>query len=134
MYFVHTCIIIILAFSFFNGSLSQKKIVKVIDDGIYDKLLEILKGSEKFVLAKFYSNVDKKIWRLISNKNVKAKDKFNIVTGQTEFRLVGWSFIKQYFFENFQSSRSQIFWKMVLLNISQNLQENICAAVFLIKL
>ena len=94
MYFVHTCIIIILAFSFFSGSLSQKKFVKVIDDGIYDKLLEILKGSEKFVLAKFYSNVDKKIWRLISNKNVKAKDKFNIVTGQTEFRLVGWSFIK----------------------------------------
>ena len=89
MYFAHTCIIIILAFSFFNGSLSQKKIVKVTDDDIYDKFLEILKGSEKFVLAKFYSNVDKKIWRLISNKNVKAKDKFNIVTGQTEFRLVG---------------------------------------------
>ena len=89
MYFVHTCIIILLAFSVFNGSLSQKKFVKVIDDAIYDKLLEILKGSDKFVLAKFYSNVDKKIWRLISNKNVKAKDKFNIVTGQTEFRLVG---------------------------------------------
>ena len=134
MYFVHTCILIILAFSFVNWSLSQKNFVKVIEDDIYDKLLEILKGSEKFVLAKFYSNVDKKIWRLISNKNVKAKDKFNIVTGQTEFRLVGWSFIKQYFFENFQSSRSQIFWKMVLLNISQNSQENICAAVFLIKL
>ena len=134
MYFVHACIIIILAFSFFNGRLSQKKFVKVIEDDIYDKLLEILKGSEKFVLAKFYSNVDKKIWRLISNKNVKAKDKFNIVTGQTEFRLVGWSFIKQYFFENFQSSRSQIFWKMVLLNISQNLQENICDAGFLIQL
>ena len=77
MYFVHTCIIIILAFSFFNGSLSQKKFVKVIDDGIYDKLLEILKGSGKFLLAKFYSNVHKKISRLISNKNVKAKDKFN---------------------------------------------------------
>ena len=89
MYFVHTCIIIIVTFSFFNGSLSQKKFVKIIEDDIYDKLLEILKGSEKFVLAKFYSNVDKKIWRLISNKNVKAKDKFNIVTGQTEFRLVG---------------------------------------------
>ena len=88
MYFIRTCIIIILAFSFFNGSLSQKKIVKVIDDGIYDKLLEILKGSEKFVLPKFHSNVDKKIWRLISNKNAKAKDKFNIVTGQTEFGLV----------------------------------------------
>ena len=63
MYFVHNRIIIILAFSFFNGSLSQKKIVKVIDDGIYYKPLEILKGSEKFVLAKFYSNFDKKIWR-----------------------------------------------------------------------
>ena len=81
MHFVDTCIIIIL--------FSQKKFVKVIDNDIYDKLLEILKGSEKFVLAKFYSNVYKKIWRLISNKNVKAKDKFNIVTGQTEFRLVG---------------------------------------------
>ena len=134
MYFVHTCILIILAFSFVNWSLSQKNFVKVIEDDIYDKLLEILKGSEKFVLAKFYSNVDKKIWRLISNKNVKAKDKFNIVTGQTEFRLVGWSFIKQYFFENFHSSRSQIFWKMVLLNIPQNSQENICGVVFLIKL
>ena len=89
MCFVQTCIIIILAFSFFSGSLPQRKIVKVIDDGIYDKLLEILKGSEKFVLAKFYSNVDKTIWRLISNKNVKAKDKFNIVTGQSEFGLVG---------------------------------------------
>ena len=55
MYFVHTCIIIIiLAFSFFNVSLSQKKFVKAIDDGIYDKLLEIPKLSEKFVLAKFY--------------------------------------------------------------------------------
>ena len=31
---------------------------KKIDDDIYDKLLEILKGSEKFVLSKFYSNVD----------------------------------------------------------------------------
>ena len=59
------------------------------DDDIYDKSLEILKGSEKFVLAKFYSNVDKKIWRLISNKNVKAKDKFNMVTGKAEFKLVG---------------------------------------------
>ena len=55
----------------------HKKVIKVIDDDIYDKLLEILKGSEKFMLAKFYSNVDKKIWRLISNKNVKVKDKFN---------------------------------------------------------
>ena len=121
MYFVHTCIIIILRFSFFNGNLSPKKIVKVIEDDIYDKLLEILKGSEKFVLAKFYSNVGKKIWRLISNKNVKAKDKFSIVTGQTEFRLVGLSFIKQYFFlKTFQSSRFQIFCKMMLLNISRN--------------
>ena len=41
------------------------------------------------MLAKFYSNVDRKIWRLISNKNARAKDKFNIVTGKTEFRTVG---------------------------------------------
>ena len=83
MYFAHSCIIIILAFSFFNGSLLQKKIVKVFEDDIQDKLLEIFKEIEKFVLAKFYSNIDKKIWRLMSNKNVKAKDKFNIVSYRT---------------------------------------------------
>ena len=32
------------------------------------------------MLAKFYRNIDKKNWRLISNKNVKAKDMFDIVT------------------------------------------------------
>ena len=47
MYFARTCMIIILAFSFFNESLSQKKIVKVIDDDIYDKLLEILQGNSQ---------------------------------------------------------------------------------------
>ena len=83
----------------------KKKIVKVIEDDIYDKLLEIYKGSEKFVLAKFDSNVDKKIWRLISNKNVRAKDKFNIVTGQTEFRLARYSFIKSTFL---QTSRAAV--------------------------
>ena len=67
----------------------KKKIVKIIDDDIYDKLLEILKVSEKFVLATFYRNVGKKIRRLISNKNVKAKDKFNIVAGKTDFKLAG---------------------------------------------
>ena len=40
------------------------------------------------VVAKLYSNVQYKIWWLISSKYVKAKDKFIIVTGQTEFRLV----------------------------------------------
>ena len=55
---------------------------------LLNKRLEIYKGSEKFVLAIFYSNVDQKIWRLIPNKNAKAKEKFDIVTGQTEFRLV----------------------------------------------
>ena len=117
------CILFILALLLFSHLVFQwkpatKKIVKVIEDDFYDKLLQIYKGSETFVLAKFDSDVDKKICRLISNKNVKAKDKTNIVTGQTEFRLEGWSFIKQYFFENFQSNRSQIFCKIVLLNIS----------------
>ena len=32
--FVHNCIIIIPEFSFFNGSLPQKKFVKVIEDDI----------------------------------------------------------------------------------------------------
>ena len=82
-------LLLFLHLVFFNGSVSQKKIVKVIDNDIHNKLLEILKGSKKFVLAKFCCNFDKKIWRLISNKDFKAKDKFSIVTGQTKFRLVG---------------------------------------------
>ena len=54
MHFVDTSIIIfILTFSFFNQSLSQKKIVKAIEDDTCDKLLEIYKGTEKFVLVKF---------------------------------------------------------------------------------
>ena len=81
MYFVHTCTIIFLAFSFFNVTLWQKRFVKIIDDDIYYEVSKMFKGSEKFVLAKFYGKVDKKIWRFISNKNVKAKDKLNIVTG-----------------------------------------------------
>ena len=48
MHLVHTCIIIILTFSFFNGT---KKIMKVIEDDIYDKLLEINKRIVKFVLT-----------------------------------------------------------------------------------
>ena len=64
MHFVHTSIIaFILTFSFFNQNLSQKKIVKVIEDDIYDKLLEIyreLKRSSQlnslrpFLLAEVY--------------------------------------------------------------------------------
>ena len=46
-------IISILTFIFFNQSLSQKKNLKVIEDVIYDKLLEIHKGTEKVVLVKF---------------------------------------------------------------------------------
>ena len=45
-------IIFILTFTFFNQSLSQKK-VKAIEDDIYDKLLGIYKGTEKVVLVKF---------------------------------------------------------------------------------
>ena len=52
MHFVHTCIIIILAFGFFSEGLSQKKFVKVTENDIYDKLLEIYKGSEKFMLTR----------------------------------------------------------------------------------
>ena len=48
MHLVHTCIIIILAFSFFNGT---KKLIKVIEDDIYDKLLEINKEIVNFVLT-----------------------------------------------------------------------------------
>ena len=43
--------IFVLIFTFFNQSLSQKKIVKVIQDDIYHKLLEIYEGTETVVLV-----------------------------------------------------------------------------------
>ena len=50
IHFVHTCIIIfILTFTFFNQSLSQIKIVKIINDDIYNNILEIYEGTEKVV-------------------------------------------------------------------------------------
>ena len=47
----------ILTFTFFNKSLSQKKFAKVIEDDIYDKLLEIYRGTEKVVLIKFVETI-----------------------------------------------------------------------------
>ena len=48
MHFVCTCTIIsILTLSFFNQNVSQKKIVKVIEYDINDKLFEIYKETEK---------------------------------------------------------------------------------------
>ena len=73
MYFVHTCIIIILAFSFFNGSLSQKKFVKVIEDDIYDKLLEILKGSKNSCWQNFIVMLTKRFGGWYQTKMLKQK-------------------------------------------------------------
>ena len=54
IHFVRTCIItFILTFTFSNQSVSKKKIVKVIEDKIYGKLLEIYKGTKKVVLVIF---------------------------------------------------------------------------------
>ena len=38
---------------FQSKPVTQKKIVKIIEDDIYDKLLEIYQGTEKVVLVKF---------------------------------------------------------------------------------
>ena len=52
MYFVHTSIFLFLRLLFsIKARHTQKKIVKVIEDDIYDKLLEIYKGNETVVEA-----------------------------------------------------------------------------------
>ena len=73
MYFVHACIIIILAFSFFNVTLWQKRFVKIIDDDIYYKLSKIFKGSEKFLLAKFYGKLTKRFGGSYKTKMLKRR-------------------------------------------------------------
>ena len=90
MYFVHTCIIIILAFSFFNGSLLQKIFVKVIED------LEILRGSEKFVLAIVMST--KRFAGWYQTKMLKRTIKFNIVTGTNGIQTGSLEFYQTVFF------------------------------------
>ena len=51
MHFVYTCIIIILAFRFFNGSLSQKKFVKLIEDDIIKQTFRNLQGKWKVCVS-----------------------------------------------------------------------------------
>ena len=53
MYFFHTSIFLFLRllFSIKARHTQKKKIVKVIEDDIYDKLLEIYKGNETVVEA-----------------------------------------------------------------------------------
>ena len=40
-----------------------------------------------------YSNVDKKIWRVLKCKDIEAKEVDNFTTGIREVRLVSWAFL-----------------------------------------
>ena len=54
MHVARTCIIIfIIAFSVFNQSISQKKLLKIVENEIYSKIFEIYKRTEKVELVKF---------------------------------------------------------------------------------
>ena len=72
---------------------TEKKYVKVIDDDIYDRIIEYKAKTEKIKMNRNYSNVDKKIWRVLKCKDIEAKDVDNFMTGNREVRLVSWAFL-----------------------------------------
>ena len=88
--FLYLCLV-------FQSKSVKKKSLKITEDKNCKNFLEIGVGREKFVLVKFYGNVNKEIWRLISKNNVQERDTSNIVAGQTEFRPGSRSFFRWYF-------------------------------------
>ena len=57
---------------------TEKKYVMVIDDDIYDRIIEFKTKSEKIKINRNYSNVDKKIWRVLKCKDIEAKEVNNV--------------------------------------------------------
>ena len=67
---------------------TEKKYVKVIDDGIYDRIIKYKAKNEIIKVKRNYSNFDKKIWRVLKCKNIEAKEVDNFMTAIREVRLV----------------------------------------------
>ena len=73
---------------------TEKKYVKVIDDDIYDTII-VIKAKNKIIKMnnRNYSNVGKKIWRVLKCKDIEAKEVDNVMIGNREVRLVSWTFL-----------------------------------------
>ena len=72
---------------------TEKKYVKVIDDDIYDTII-VIKAKNKIIkMNRNYSNVGKKIWRVLKCKDIEAKEVDNVMIGNREVRLVSWTFL-----------------------------------------
>ena len=71
---------------------TEKKYVKVIGDDIYDRIIKYKAKNEIIKMSRNYSNVDKKIWRVLKCKDIEAKEVDNFMTGIRDVRLVSWSF------------------------------------------
>ena len=70
---------------------SHYKSIKSIDDNLYKKVIDA-KLKQNCKLSTRYTAEDKRVWRYYSNNYYRIKDVFNIVTSQTEKRIVSTTF------------------------------------------
>ena len=71
----------------------KKKYVKVIDDDIYDRVIEYKAKNEIIKMNRNYSNVEIKICWVLKCKDTEAKEVDNFYDCNKEFRLVSWAFL-----------------------------------------
>ena len=76
----------------------EKKYVKVIDYDIYNRIVKYKAKNEIIKMNRNYSNVDKKIWRVLKCKDIEAKEVDNFMIGIREVRFVSWVFYNFFHF------------------------------------
>ena len=67
--------------------ISHYKNIKSIDDNLYKKIIDA-KLKQNCKLSTRYTAEDKRVWRYYNKNYYRIKDGFNIVTSQTERRIV----------------------------------------------
>ena len=71
--------------------ISHYKSIKLIDDNLYKKIIDA-KLKQNCKLSTRFTAEDKRVWRYYNSNYCKIKDAFNIVTSQTERRIVSTTF------------------------------------------
>ena len=66
---------------------SRYKSIKSIDDNLYKKIIDA-KSEQNCKFSTRYTAADKQVWRYCNNSYYTIKDRFKIVTSQTERRVV----------------------------------------------
>ena len=79
--------VIIFTTTFHIVCISNYKSLKSIDDHLYKKIIDA-KSKQDCKLSTRYTAEDKRVWRYCNNNYCRIKDGFNIVTSQTERKIV----------------------------------------------